>query len=198
MEKRTLTPEMIEYAYRNACFPMAESSSGPIYWYEPEPRTLLPLDTFHASKRLIRTARSSKYEIRFNSDFEAVVRRCAEREETWINEEIIAAYTELHVIGHAHSVEAWLDEKMVGGLYGVAFGGAFMGESMFSSERDASKVCLLNLVGRLKQQGFILLDAQLQNPHLVQFGAVDISREAYRQLLEQALRLQCQFGPQQD
>ena len=188
-----LTPDLIFSGYAQGFFPMAEGSSGPVYWYDPDPRTILPLRDFHQPRRLARTVRALTYDIRLNSSFEEVVRACASRAEAWISEEIVGSYTALHRMGGAHSVEAWQDGRLVGGLYGVAIGGAFMGESMFSRARDASKVCLVHLVERLKERGYELLDAQLPNPHLDQFGAVCIPRNEYHALLEQVLDKSCTF-----
>jgi len=166
---------------------------GLIRWYSPDPRTIIDLDRFHISRRLGRTIRSKKFEIAMDRDFDGVVRGCADREETWINEEIVAAYSALHRLGKAHSVEAYYEETLAGGIYGVSLGGAFMGESMFTIVRDASKVCLAFLVGRLKERGYLLFDVQFTTPHLKRFGAVEISRREYLRRLEKALVLPCGF-----
>lgn len=170
---------------------------GQIYWYDPDPRAILPLDQFHVSRSLQRTVQQGRFEVRYNTAFTAVIRACAApapgRQETWISEEIIAAYTELHRSGFAHSVECWLNGKLVGGLYGVAAGGLFAGESMFYKERDASKVALVYLVCRLRQQGFQLLDVQFMTEHLRRFGAIEIPRMEYKLRLARALVVPAQF-----
>jgi leucyl/phenylalanyl-tRNA---protein transferase len=195
MNPEQITPQFIEFAYRNACFPMAESRrSRRVAWYEPDPRTIIPLDSFHIPTRLTRTVRQGRFDIRFNTSFICVIAACAERPETWINDPIIAAYGALHRLGRAHSVEAWREDRLVGGLYGVSLGAAFMGESMFSIERDASKVCLVRLVDRLRERGYELLDVQLPNPHLEQFGAKNIPAAQYRSLLERALAKERAFA----
>jgi leucyl/phenylalanyl-tRNA--protein transferase len=192
MSELALTPSLIVHAYRQGIFPMADDD-GTIGWYQPDPRAVFPLDTFHVPKSLAKTLRQGKFDIRVNADFEGVMRGCAGREETWISEGIVGAYSALHRLGLAHSVEAWRDGRLVGGLYGVALGGAFMGESMFSREADASKVCLVHLVERLKARGFVLLDSQLPTEHLARFGQILIPHEAYMRQLERALALPCHF-----
>jgi leucyl/phenylalanyl-tRNA--protein transferase len=187
----SLTPELLEMAYRQGIFPMADR--GTIRWYSPDPRGIIDLKSFHLPRRLARTIRQGLFEIVINRNFEAVIRACASREETWINEEIVQAYTALHRLGKAHSVEAYSEGLLAGGLYGVALGGAFMGESMFTLRRDASKVCLAFLVERLKDRGYVLLDTQFITSHLQRFGAVEISRHAYLIHLEKALALDCRF-----
>lgn len=169
------------------------ADAGEIHWYSPDPRAVIDLQTFHLPKRLSRTLRQGLFEIAVDRDFEGVIRGCAGRKETWIDEEIIAAYTALHRLGKAHSVEAYADGALAGGLYGVALGGAFMGESMFTLKRDASKVCLVFLVERLKERGYLLLDTQFLTPHLQRFGAVEIPRADYLRRLEKALALDCRF-----
>jgi len=189
---QTIPPELLEEAYRHGIFPMADED-GTIHWYSPDPRTVIDLDRFHIPRRLTQTIRGEKFEIAVDRDFEGVVRGCANREETWINEEIAAAYTALHRIGKAHSVEAYHEGKLAGGIYGVSLGGAFMGESMFTIVRDASKVCLAFLVGRLKNRGYALFDVQFTTPHLKKFGAVELPRSEYLRRLEKALLLSCRF-----
>lgn len=188
-----LTPEIVLEAYAQGVFPMAERRDDPdLFWVSPDHRGILPLDRFHVSKRLARTVRSDRFQVTSDTAFDAVLRGCAEpaegREQTWINNEILSLYTGLHRIGHAHSIECWRGGKLVGGLYGVRLGGAFFGESMFSRERDASKVALVHLVGRLIAQGFQLLDAQFLTKHLKTFGAIEIPRNQYLRRLDQALR----------
>lgn len=188
----SLTPELLEAAYRQGIFPMADG--GRIRWYSPDPRGIIDLESFHLPRRLTRTIRQGLFDISINRNFEAVIRACAGREETWINEEIVHAYTALHRLGKAHSVEAYSEGTLAGGLYGVALGGAFMGESMFTVRRDASKVSLAFLVERLKGRGYLLLDTQFITSHLQTFGAVEISRREYLGRLEKALALDCHFA----
>lgn len=191
-EGPSLTPALIVQAYCQGIFPMADDD-GTIGWYSPTQRAVFPLDAFHVPKTLAKTVRQAKFAIRVDGDFEGVMRACAARESTWISEEIVAAYVALHRLGRAHSVEAWRDGVLVGGLYGVALGGAFMGESMFSRATDASKVCLVALVERMRARGFVLLDSQFPTTHLQRFGQVVIPREDYLAQLDAALRLPCRF-----
>jgi leucyl/phenylalanyl-tRNA--protein transferase len=184
-------------AYASGWFPMA--SEGEIRWYSPDPRGILPLDAVHVPRRLARVVRSGRFRIEVDRAFVDVMRACAaderDREDpgTWIDDEIIESYTALHDAGIAHSVEAWVDDRLVGGLYGVALRGAFFGESMFHHETDASKVALVALVERLRSRGYLLLDTQWVTPHLEQFGAVEIPRDDYLRRLEQSLTLDCKF-----
>ena len=187
-----ITPDILLRAYSIGLFPMAESSDDPeIFWVEPEMRGILPLDGFHISKSLAKTARKRPFDIRFDTAFERVITYCAEpaedRPSTWINTTIRKLYTELHRMGHAHSVEAWEDEELVGGLYGVSLGSAFFGESMFSRRTNASKICLVHLVERLRAKGFTLLDTQFTTEHLKTFGAIDIPKDEYLKLLKKAV-----------
>ncbi len=186
------TAELVLRAYTAGIFPMGHDD-GIIRWYSPDPRCIIPLDEFHTSKRLARTIRQGKFELKVNADFEKIMRLCAERESTWITDEIVRVYCELHKHGFAHSVEAYLDGEIAGGLYGVSIGGAFMGESMFHIATDASKVCLAYLVERMKERGFILLDSQYVTDHLSTFNAIQISREEYLERLRDALTLKCVF-----
>ena len=186
------TAELVLRAYTAGIFPMGHDD-GIIRWYSPDPRCIIPLDQFHTSKRLARTIRQGKFELKVNADFEKIMRLCAERESTWITDEIVRVYCELHKHGFAHSVEAYLDGEIAGGLYGVSIGGAFMGESMFHIATDASKVCLAYLVERMKERGFILLDSQYVTDHLSTFNAIQISREEYLERLRDALTLKCVF-----
>jgi len=188
-----LTPALLLKAYAAGIFPMAESAEdAEIFWVDPEQRGVLPLDGFHLSRRLARTLKSDVFDVRCDTDFAGVIRGCAhptpDRPKTWINREIVALYTALHDQGHAHSVECWQDGRLVGGLYGVALGGAFFGESMFSRVTDASKVALAQLVALLRKGGFTLLDVQFVTAHLKRFGAVEIPRAQYRRRLATALR----------
>lgn len=166
---------------------------GRVEFYRSDPRSVLELDSLHVSKTLGRAVRKGVYEVWIDRNFEGVIRACARRPETWISEEIIRGFKMLHERGKAHSVEAYRDDELVGGLYGVALGGAFMGESMFSRMRDASKVCLVHLVERLKERGYVLLDCQIQNGHLASLGAIEIPEEEYLRRLEEALKLPCSF-----
>jgi len=193
-----LTPQVLLKAYACGIFPMAESADDPgLYWIEPEARGILPLGRFHIPRRLRRTVRQDVYEIHIDRDFEAVIAGCAEavqgRTKTWINGRIRRLYADLYELGHCHTVEAWSDGRLVGGLYGVRLGGAFFGESMFSRARDASKVALVHLVARLRAGGFRLLDSQFTTEHLKQFGAVDVDRRQYHYLLERAISTDADF-----
>lgn len=194
----TLDAMLLLRAYAAGIFPMAESADSPgLFWFDPERRGIVPLDGFHVPRRLRRTVRQGRFELRFDHDFPAVMKGCAAitgtRTNTWINSDILRLYTDLHHRGHAHSVECWLDGRLVGGLYGVSLGGAFFGESMFSRETDASKVALVHLVARLKAGGYTLLDAQFVTEHLTQFGTTEIPRAEYRQRLAAAQRVQGRF-----
>jgi len=187
-----ITPELMSRAYRAGLFPMAETREGDrLYWLDPEERGVLPLEGFHLPRRLLRTVLSGSFEVTTDRDFAAVIAACAEprqgREDTWINPLIEHLFTELHRLGHAHSVECRSGGALVGGLYGVAIGGAFFGESMFSRARDASKVALAHLVARLRLGGFTLLDTQFVTRHLEQFGAHEIPRDTYKALLAAAV-----------
>jgi len=181
-------------AYAVGMFPMAErADSDELFWFDPEERGILPLDAFHVPRRLRRTVRSGRFTVDIDRDFEAVIAGCSEatpdRKETWINTDIRRLYGDLFRAGHAHSVESRVDGRLVGGLYGVALGGAFFGESMFSRETDASKVALVHLVARLRAAGFTLLDTQFVTAHLSRFGAITITRREYRHRLAEATRL---------
>jgi len=186
-------------AYASGWFPMAVGD-GTIRWFSPDPRGVIPLDTFHISRRLARVVRRGAFEIAIDRGFDAVIRACAEAERdddgtgTWIDAEIYASYIALHRAGYAHSVETWQDGRLAGGLYGVAIAGAFFGESMFHHVTDASKVALAALVDRLRHRGYVLLDTQWVTPHLAQFGAIEIPRRRYLQLLGEALEKSCSFA----
>ncbi len=192
MRSVRLTTEILEAAYRAGAFPMADPC-GRVEFYRSDPRSVLDLDALRVSKSLARVIRQGKYEVFVDRDFENVIRACADRKETWINAEIIHAFLGLHHAGKAHSVEAYHEDRLVGGLYGVTLGGAFMGESMFSRMPDASKVCLFYLVERLKERGFVLLDCQIQNDHLARMGAVEIPEHEYLLRLGYALRMDRSF-----
>jgi leucyl/phenylalanyl-tRNA--protein transferase len=187
-----VTPELMLRAYRAGLFPMAETRGDErLYWLDPEIRGILPLDGFHLSRRLLRTVLSDSFEVTADADFHGVISACAAaspgREDTWINLDIERLFIRLHRMGHAHCLECRRDGELVGGLYGVALGGAFFGESMFSRVRDASKVALVHLVARLRLGGFRLLDTQFVTAHLAQFGAIELPRETYRTLLAESL-----------
>jgi leucyl/phenylalanyl-tRNA---protein transferase len=194
-----ITPQILLRAYAAGVFPMAESADDPaLYWIEPDERGVIPLDHFHVSRSLRKSVRQKKFEIRIDTAFGEVIRACAEkrlgRKDTWINSRIISLYTQLHKINCAHSVEGWKDDKLVGGLYGVKIGAAFFGESMFSRATDASKICLVHLVARLRFGGFTLLDAQFVNNHLTQFGAIAVKKAEYHKMLEPALAGEADFA----
>ena len=189
-----ITPELLLRAYSIGLFPMADSADDPeLFWVEPDMRGVIPLDGFHVSRSLARTIRRKPFDIRFDTAFDAVVAACAEaapdRPSTWINAKIKSLYGTLHRMGHAHSVEAWEGDTLVGGLYGVSLGAAFFGESMFSRRTDASKICLVHLVERLKERGFRLLDTQFTTEHLKTFGAIDVPKIEYEDMLAGALAL---------
>ena len=188
-----LTTEILEACYRAGAFPMADAY-GRIEFYRSDPRSVLEFEDLHVPRSLGRVIRKGTFEVRVDEDFDGVIRACADREETWISPEIIDAYVGLHHAGKAHSVEAYADGDLAGGLYGVTIGGAFMGESMFTRKRDASKVCFVYLVGRLRERGYELLDCQVQNPHLARLGAREIPEIEYLRRLEQALRLDRSFA----
>jgi leucyl/phenylalanyl-tRNA--protein transferase len=190
-----VTPALLLQAYAQGLFPMAERREDPaLFWISPDQRGVLPLDAFHVPKRLARTVRADRFTVTSDRAFVDVLLACAEaapgREQSWINSEIVRLYSGLAASGHAHSLECWRDGKLVGGLYGVTLGGAFFGESMFSRERDASKVALVHLVARLKAGGFVLLDTQFLTSHLARFGAVEIPRARYLERLHQALAVE--------
>lgn len=182
-------------AYAGGWFPMAVAP-GEIRWYSPDPRGVIPLDSFHVPRRLARAVRGNRFEIRVDTAFRDVIVACSKREDAdgnWIDQEIIDSYVNLHALGRAHSVEAWQDGTLAGGLYGVALGGAFFGESMFHHVADASKAALVALVERLRGRGFTLLDTQWVTDHLLQFGAIEIPRRRYLRLLDQALKVDAAF-----
>ena len=191
----TLTPEGVELAYRHGIFPMADERTAEILWFRPDPRAVIPLDGFHLSRSLARTLRRAVFDVRVDTDFEGVMRGCADRPEgTWISERFVEVYGALHRAGKAHSVEAWREGRLAGGVYGLALGGAFMAESMFHRETDASKVALEALTSRLRERGFVLLDVQYVTPHLESLGAIEITRREYERRLERALGLPCTFA----
>jgi leucyl/phenylalanyl-tRNA--protein transferase len=189
-----ITPALLLQAYASGVFPMAESAaSRDVFWVDPRVRGILPIGAMHVPRRLARSFLAGAFEIRVDGDFPAVIDGCAERDETWINGEIRRLYLGLHRLGHAHSVEIWADGRLAGGLYGVALGAAFFGESMFSRARDASKFALIALVARLHAGGFRLLDTQFVTAHLARLGAVEIGRAAYHRRLAAAVDRRADF-----
>jgi leucyl/phenylalanyl-tRNA--protein transferase len=187
-----IAPEVLLQGYRLGVFPMA-MDDGEIEWFSPDPRAIIPLDKFHVPQTLERVVRKKSFEIRINVSFTEVMEQCAQRPETWINDEIVESYSRLHRLGHAHSVEAWQNGVLAGGLYGVAIGAAFFGESMFHHVRDASKIALLALVEHLRARRFTLLDTQWLTPHLQKFGAIEIPRVEYLHRLSSSVNLSRQF-----
>ncbi len=191
-----IAPDALLSAYTSGWFPMAVAP-GEIRWYSPDPRGIIPLDTFHVPRRLARTLRQARFEIRVDTSFRAVIEACAAREDAdgdWIDREIIESYCALHEQGFAHSLETWRDGVLVGGLYGVSIRGAFFGESMFHRVSDASKAALAALVDRLRARGYALLDTQWVTEHLAQFGAVEIPRRRYLRMLDEALEVEATFA----
>ncbi|MCR9146282.1 MAG: leucyl/phenylalanyl-tRNA--protein transferase [Rhodobacteraceae bacterium] len=189
--RKNLGPDMLLRAYAAGIFPMAESRDTPdLFWVDPRQRGVLPLDGFHISRSLARRIKQARYRVSIDADFDAVVDACADRSETWINAEIRALYTALHLSGHANSLEVWdQDGTLMGGVYGVALGGAFFGESMFSRRTDGSKLALAHLVAHLRRCGFVLFDTQFITAHLARLGAIEISRDRYRNELALALQV---------
>lgn len=192
---REVTPEMVLENYAKGLFPMGNPGFGIVTWHWPNPRAIIPLDGFHISRSLARTLRQARFRISFNEAYGQVIRACGERKdhETWITGEIRETYEELHRRGHAHSVEVWMEDQLVGGVYGVQIGGAFFAESKFHRERDMSKVALSHLVSRLQERGFELLEVQYLTPHLQTLGAIEIPAREYMRRLDAALRLPCRF-----
>ena len=194
LSRTELTPQLLLRAYAAGVFPMADSAeSKEILWIDPDLRGIIPLDAFHAPRKLLKKVRREDYEITVDTDFEGVIDGCGARDTTWINDEIRRLYIGLHRMGYAHSIEARFRGLLVGGLYGVRLGGAFFGESMFSHATDASKVALVHLVARLKAGGFRLLDTQFVTDHLANFGALAVSRARYREMLDDAMRKEADF-----
>ena len=187
-----INPEFLLQAYQMGIFPMA-MEDGEIGWFSPDPRGIIPLDRFHVSRSLKRVIKSGQFEVRINYAFGEVLDGCADREETWIDQTVLESYRQLHARGDAHSVECWMKGKLAGGLYGVAIGGAFFGESMFSRKANASKVALAYLCDYLLQRGFSLLDTQWTTPHLRRFGAIDIPKARYMEVLRRAIDSKLSF-----
>ena len=190
---KIIDPDFLLSAYASGYFPMAESRQGDIQWHFPDTRAIIPIDGLKITRSLHQTIKKKKFQIRINTAFEEVMHQCAKRDDTWISDEIIQSYVQLHKLGFAHSVEAWKDNFLAGGLYGVALGAAFFGESMFSRVRDASKVALVYLVDKLRAGKFELLDTQFNTPHLTRLGAIEIPRENYLHLLKKAVVKQRSF-----
>lgn len=188
-----LKPDNMIRLYASGAFPMADNKTGHINWYMPESRCIIPLDRFHIPKSTKKTQDRLKFEVKFDSDYLGVIRGCANRDETWISDKLIDAYRRLFKRGAVHSVETYLDSKLIGGLYGVTFRGAFFGESMFSNISEASKIALVKLVERLNEKGFLLLDVQYMTEHLRMFGAVEISWEEYQKILRKSYLRNCEF-----
>jgi leucyl/phenylalanyl-tRNA--protein transferase len=191
--KELLKPENMIRLYASGAFPMADAETGNINWYLPDIRTIIPLNNYNIPRSTKKIIDEQKFEIRFDTDFESVLEGCADRESTWISEELKDAYRRLKKRGHIHTVETWKNENLVGGLYGVTFRGAFFGESMFSKVSQASKAALVALLKHLKEKDFILLDVQYMTEHLKMFGAVEISFEEYTKLLHKAYAKECEF-----
>lgn len=190
-----LSPELLLSGYAQGVFPMAQSRDDPrLYWFDPELRGIIPLDNFHISRSLARAIRRETFTISTNTAFSAVVEGCAAREDTWINGQLFALYDVLHRAGFAHSLEVWQDGMLAGGVFGIALGGAFFGESMFSARTNASKVALTYLVDRLRQAGFTLCDTQYLTPHLASLGGIEIPRADYRARLAEALTVNADFN----
>ena len=191
--KELLQPDNMIRLYVSGAFPMADEKTGTINWYMPEIRTIIPLDNFNVPRSTKKAIEDENFEIKFDTDFEGVIEGCADRESTWISEDLINAYRRLKKRGFIHTVETWKDGKLVGGLYGVTFRGAFFGESMFSKVSQASKAALVTLLNHLKEKGFVLLDVQFMTEHLKMFGAVEIPFEEYTKLLHKAYAKMCAF-----
>ncbi|MGR3708001.1 MAG: leucyl/phenylalanyl-tRNA--protein transferase [Alterinioella nitratireducens] len=189
-----ITPDLLLRAYSVGIFPMSEGREDPgVFWVDPQMRGIIPLNGLHISRSLARAIRAERYQVRVNADFAGTVQGCAARDETWINDQIFDLYEQLHAAGFAHSVEVWDGDNLVGGVYGVALGAAFFGESMFSRRTNASKIALAYLVKRLRYGGFQLFDTQFVTDHLLSMGAVEIPRSEYRKRLEKALDWEADF-----
>ena len=189
-----LSANLLMQGYASGIFPMAEHRDDPeVFWVDPQRRGILPLDGFHLSRSLRRAMRRTSFKVKINNDFSGVVDGCSDRSDTWINQEIRSLYIALHRRGHAHSLEVWEHDALIGGVYGVTLGAAFFGESMFSRRTDASKIALACLVDRLVESGFVLFDTQFLTAHLASLGAIEIDRAAYKKMLRQAIELEADF-----
>lgn len=192
-DRSPLSPQLLIYAYSNGYFPMPDPGTGQVGWFRPDPRAIIPLDGFHASRSLMRKVKKNVFSVTIDQAFTDIMKACAARPGTWITPEFISAYTELFRRGYAHSVEVWHGKNLAGGLYGVSLSGAFFAESMFHTETDASKLALLHLVDRMKARGMSLLEVQFLTPHLASLGAIEVSDEVYLKLLQQALASASRF-----
>lgn len=192
---KPLRPDLLCQAYSLGYFPMPDPDTGKIVFLRPDPRAILPLEAFHASRSLRKTLRHGAFRVTFDTAFKQVMKGCADREDTWITKEFFDGYTTLHKLNFAHSVEVWNEDRLVGGLYGVSLGGAFFAESKFHKETDASKVALFRLVEHLKERGFALLEVQFLTPHLKTLGVIEVPDEQYQALLQRALVLPVTFLP---
>ena len=193
MKRYTLNPELLHAAYSQGYFPMPDGDSGEILWFRPDPRAIIPLDGFHTSRSLRRTINKSIFEITYDRAFTEVMKGCSEHPETWINQEFLDVYSQMHSLGLAHSVEVWYQQNLVGGTYGVCLGGAFFAESKFHRKTDASKVALYYLVEHMKEKGLTLLECQFLTPHLKSLGAIEVSDHEYLDLLKEALKQEVSF-----
>lgn len=193
MSKNLPAPSQLLLAYAQGFFPMPDPQSEEIQWYRPDPRAILPVDNFHVSHSLKKVLKRNVFTFTLNKDFASVISGCADRSDTWINDEFLRAYQELHQLGYAHSLEVWNENELAGGVYGVQVGGAFFAESMFSKKPNASKVALYELTQHLHQKGFKLLEVQFLTPHLASLGAFEVSDTVYTELLEKAVHHHCRF-----
>ena len=192
-EDELLQPGNMIRLYASGAFPMADENTDKINWYMPEIRTIIPIDNFNYPRSLRKFVEKSDFEIKFDTDFLSVLKACADRESTWISDKLVKAYLKLKKLGYVHTVETWEKGKLIGGLYGVTFRGAFFGESMFSKKSQASKFALINLLNHLKEKDFVLLDVQFMTPHLKMFGAVEIDMDKFNELLHSAYVRGCEF-----
>ena len=195
MSNKELDPEFLINAYANGYFPMPDPMTDEILWYDPDPRCIIPFDEFHVSRSLKKTIKKEYFQIKLNTAFEAVMRCCADRPDTWINEEFIRAYSILHRARFAHSLEVWQNKKLLGGVYGVSIGGVFCAESMFHKKTDYSKIAIYYLIKQLQLQKFDLLEVQFINPHIKTLGAKEIPKKTYHQILEDSLKNKRIFSP---
>jgi leucyl/phenylalanyl-tRNA--protein transferase len=191
--QEAITPEIVISGYTQGFFPMADEDDGQIYWHSPDPRAIIPFDNVKVPRSLRQSIRKHNYQIKINQNFEEVINFCAKRDSTWISSLIINIYTELNIMGFAHSVECYSEDELVGGLYGISIGGAFFGESMFNKKTDAAKACFYYLIKHISNRNFILLDSQYINPFTEQLGAIEIPKSNYLKLLNKALTLPCKF-----